>query len=185
MFPKGIEHRLAFYDSYGEKNMVTHDYNGTSAFYPVDGSRFGGKIILELKSGLIAEDGFNVFGLKNLKIGYRSYIQEGYAISKVNLNHAGGALSINAFNAGYTTHIQPRKISDAVRFQIGTALSGSDIDETSIIYDSASSPFPLLASDTAIDAGSVANDYLYVKTLLYNNGTSPKVDGFYMQYTGV
>jgi len=179
LFAYGVSHKVSYFDTYGNPSAVQ---GNSSAFYPVNGKRFGGKLLLRLKSTLKDSNGLYIFGLNNLKLGYRHYVSEGYAVNQIDLNHTdGNTLRIHTFKAAYQLAVVPPVHSDVVRFQIATALDGEDIAEDSIVYDSGVDPYPLTTSATAVDIDNCGTE-LYVKTLLKNNGNSPRVDGYYFEY---
>ncbi|MGD9697616.1 hypothetical protein [Acinetobacter sp.] len=189
LFPEGIQHTLKYIDTHSMGVAVSATNESHSKFYPIDGTHFGGQLQLELRSTLKSIDNKFTFGLKNIRIGYRKYATQGYVVNKININHAGGLLNLQSFNAAFSLPKYSAKYGDYLRFEIGKGVdeNGNIIDT---VYDTIKNTFPFLSTDTAIEAGSIVPDidgncHLYVKTYLYGmNNTSPRIDGFYFEYEG-
>jgi len=181
LFPNGIFHTVQYFDIHGNAHVINQKAQERSWVYPINGKYFGGRIIIKLKSTLQV-DGQWVFGLRNVRIGYRTFTGSGYAVTRVDFNHTdGGDLNLRSFKASYILPVEPHQISEVLQFQIGTAYDTYSHDISGIIYDSTTHPFPMTTSDTAINATSVPNT-VYVKTILKENGSSPMVEGFYFEF---
>jgi len=180
LFPHGNTYRVTYYDTYGNANHSTKGLLDRSRIFPVNGTKFGGKITITMRSSLTDDDGNYIFGLRSINAGYREFTESGWVICPVAIDNPAGATVLRSFSANWYSQIAPLRYSDVVRFQIGTGYSGNDI--TGLVYDSISNEFPLLSTDSGISIGTINQTTLYVKCYLYNNGSSPVLNGFYFEY---
>jgi hypothetical protein len=185
LFPSGISYEVDWFDMSTQIHSLA---SSKSQFFPIDGRRFGGKLILRLTSTIKEVDNgdtYFVFGLKQLSLGYKNYLSAGYAVNKIDLTHtSGNELTIHTLRASYATPNVPVNLKDAIQFTISDAINSNGTNLAgNILYSSVGQPFPLQpnAADIVI---SSCPDTIYMRTDLYNNSASPQVSGLYFEYSG-